>query len=81
MSAMSAVRSAGGGDMVTPYLKGNVGDVCPACDGSGQSQTTAMHAPFPCRTCKGRGFIGKPADQIITETIAAHRAETSGDTQ
>lgn len=53
--------------MVTPYLKGNVAGPCPRCDGTGINDANKNGR---CRACKGRGIIGKTAEEIVADMIA-----------
>lgn len=53
---------------MTPYLKGNVLGPCPNCEGKGEDPSRDDRR---CRTCKGRGIVGKHPQQVIAETLAA----------
>lgn len=53
--------------MVTPYLKGNCAGDCPDCNGSGRNLT---RPDAKCRTCKGRGVVGKPVFDIYAAQMA-----------
>lgn len=49
---------------MTPYLKGNSAGDCPECGGTGRDVTKKNGR---CRTCKGRGIIGKTPEEVISE--------------
>lgn len=53
---------------MTPYLKGNVAGQCPRCDGGGRVLgRDPSEGPRRCPTCKGRGIVGKPPEQVLAE--------------
>lgn len=55
---------------MTPYLKGNVAGDCPRCEGDGRVPGRhPMEGSKRCPTCKGRGIVGKPAGQVVAETL------------
>lgn len=57
---------------MTPYLKGNVAGPCPDCEGAGFIWVKPKSAPplkRKCRTCKGRGIVGRSKEQVIAEMI------------
>lgn len=61
----------GVGDMVTPYLSGNVAGPCSECAGVGSYLTpTSRTGREKCPTCRGYGVIGKSAEDLIAEAVA-----------
>jgi hypothetical protein len=70
----------GKGGLDDPYLKGNVAGPCPDCTGCGRIASNDPLVGFKrCRTCKGRGIIGKDPLDVIAEMIGSPPPEPAAD--